>query len=267
MRSWINAVAMMLLLSAAVPSLGEEYSCRLCDKPIPSGKEIPRRTADDTLEHYRCIHCAITAQAAEGGAAEIATRSGVDGTPILIKIDADGWHVQPEGAVFLALPEEDGECMERHQAFVDRSEFDRYLDRKAGLPAAEAEAFSIDDLTELLVAGLPRDRASDNATVELLIVGMVSHLPFKQSVQPEIEQALEPVADRVVVRWVDATGPAGRAILESHGIEEHLPVVMWVDGERRFETDGVTIDLSGFPGERWSAERLLAILQGKIDAD
>ncbi len=248
-----------------LPSDGPRaHDCRLCEKPIPPGKEVPLLTSTGSVEFYRCIHCAMTAQAAAAGRSTIKARSLVSGTEILVEVNKGRWSVEPPTAVFLALPEEEGECMERHQAFVDASEYRHYLEQNSHLPAERAQAYTIDELSEILVAGLPRTGIPSDAEVELLVVGMITHLPFKQSVLPEIEAALSELGDSVDVRWVDANEPAGRAILQSHGITEHLPVVMFVDGQTRFDADGRSVILSGFPGANWSREELAGVLERAV---
>jgi hypothetical protein len=238
-----------------------ERSCALCEKPIAPGEEVFLDTDEAGSTAYRCVHCALTAQAATEQPSSIRTRSPLSDAPITIRHDLDGWSVTPASTVFLSLPEEGGECMDRHRAFSGPDEYEHYLEAHPELSADTAVPYRIEQIAELLAAGLPPDGIRPDAPVQLLVVGMVSHLPFRESVLPAIEGALADVGDRVGARFVDATRPEGRALLSVYGIDEHLPVVMFLDGSSRAEVDGTPIDLRGFPGSSWTREGLAAVLR------
>ena len=238
-----------------------EAQCALCEKPIPAGTEVVLVTAAGESTPYRCIHCALTAQAATPPPSTVRTHSPLSATEITIRRGEDVWTVSPATAVFLSLAEEGGECMDRHRAFPDRGEFERYLDTHPEFPRASAVPYTIDRLAELLASGLPSGGIRPDAPVQLLVVGMVTHLPFKEHVLPAIEGALADAGDRIGARFVDATRPEGKAILAAHGIHEHLPVVMFLNGSSRASVQGRDIDLRGFPGTNWSREDLAILLR------
>jgi len=238
--------------------------CALCEKPIPAGREVLLVAANAKPQPYRCIHCALTAQAAAAPPSTVTVRSPVSNTEITIRRGEGGWSVTPSTAVFLSLPEESGECMDRHRAFSDREEYQHYLIAHPELPTAQAVPYTIDRLADLLAFGLPPNGIRPDAPVQLLVVGMVTHLPFKESVLPAIEGALEDVGAQVGARFVDATRPEGKAILSAHGIHEHLPVVMFLNGTSRGRVQGREVDLRGFPGTNWSREDLAAMLQQEV---
>lgn len=138
--------------AAAAPS---EVLCPLCEKPIPPGHEVLLFAAGTAPVPYRCIHCALTVQAAATPPNTVRALSSLSNTEITIRREPDGWTVMPSTAVFLILPEEGGECMDRHRVFADRDEYDRYLTAHPELPAATAVPFTIHQLARLLAAGLP----------------------------------------------------------------------------------------------------------------
>jgi len=129
-------------VAAPEPQVGA--LCKLCAKPIPAGKEVFLVTKNAAPEPYRCVHCALTAQAAAPPPSVIRVRSPLTDTEITIRRDAEGWSVTPPTAVFLSLPEADGECMDRHRAFPDRDEYQRYLAAHPELPSADAVPYTID---------------------------------------------------------------------------------------------------------------------------
>lgn len=235
--------------------------CALCRKPIPPGEEAVLVSADGKSEAFRCVHCALTAQAATPPPSRIHVRSPLSRTEITIERSSTGWRVSPSAAVFLSLPEKGGECMERHRAFPDREEYAKYLAAHPELPRDEAIPYTIGDLARLLMAGLPANGVRPDAPVQLLVVGMLTHLPFKEGVLPAIEGALDDAGSRVGARFVDATRPEGKAILAAHGIHEHLPVVMFLEGSSRATLAGRDVDLRGFPGSTWTREDLAALLR------
>lgn len=76
-----------------------------------------------------------------------------------------------------------------------------------------------------------------------------------------IEGALSDAGNSVGARFVDASRPEGKAILSAHGIHQHLPVVMFLDGSSRLDWEGRNVELRGFPGKGWSREALAAVLR------
>ncbi|RMG07671.1 MAG: hypothetical protein D6731_23295 [Planctomycetota bacterium] len=248
-------------------AVGSEALCALCEKPIPAGKEVLLVAANGESQPYRCVHCALTAQAATSPPSTVTLRSPLSNTEITIRRGKNGWSVAPSTAVFLSLPEAGGECVDRHRAFPDRDEYRRYLSAHPELPTAKAVPYSIDRIAELLAAGLPATGIRPNAPVQLLVVGMLTHLPFKESVQPVLEEALKAAGPRVGARFVDATRPEGRALLSAHGIRAHLPVVLFLHGSSRVRVEGREVDFRGFPGGSWTREDLVAALRQAAGAE
>ncbi|HED64518.1 MAG TPA: hypothetical protein ENJ09_03075 [Planctomycetes bacterium] len=244
-------------------------TCALCDKPIPDGKAVTL-VLGDTTSFYRCPHCALTAQAGLRERSVLHARSGVDGREIEVTHDGAAWEVEPRTAVFLSLPETAGECLQRHKAFTDEDEYERYLSDHPEFGALGPKPYTIDEIARVLAAGLPEDGSTRVAAApdapHVLVVGMVTHLPFKTDVLPAIEEATAPLAGRIHLQFVDATGAPGKAILGAHGIHEHLPVVIFVDDRSQFEVAGHSVDFRGFPGEEsWTAADLSAVLHAELE--
>ena len=239
----------------------EVQLCSLCNKPIRPGEEVVLVDGNGNRSAFRCVHCALTAQAAAAPPSAIATHSPLSKTAVTIRRDTEGWSITPVSAVILSLPEEAGECVDRHRVFPDRNEFQRYMDAHPELPRDDAVPYTIDRLAHLLATGLPQDGIRPHAPVQLLVVGMLTHLPFKEDVLPVIEAALEDVGDTAGARFVDATRPEGKAILSAHGIHEHSPVFMFLNDDTHVTLASRTIDLRGFPGKTWTHKDLVAALR------
>jgi len=241
-------------------ALAEGHTCNLCEKPIPPGKEVTLITAQGDRRYFRCAHCGLTAQASAGADSVLEIASGQSGAVVRVRKSASGWSAEPASAVFMSLPEEGGECMARHQAFPDQAEFERYLGHHPDLARHSPKAYTIAELSEILSGGLPADHKNPDSPVQLLVVGRITHLPFKQEVLPEIEKALESAGSSIGIRYVDASTPVGTALLEARGITEHLPVAMFLNGRRVFEVEGRTVDLKGFPGGTWTGADLALLV-------
>lgn len=135
----------------------------MCEKGIAPGESVRLRVGNDTTaiaaaatQHFRCINCALTTATNSSGAIEIATAAPESGTSITLRRTPAGqWSTTPANAVFLSLPEADGECIDRHRVFPNTSEFDAWLAAHPDLPAADATPFKIGELPKLLDAGKP----------------------------------------------------------------------------------------------------------------
>ncbi len=245
----------------------EARVCALCKKPIPAGHEVTLQQEGVTT-FYRCPHCALTAQASLPGRSVLHAESAVNGSAIQVVHDGDTWNVEPVSAVFLSLPEAAGECLERHKAFTDEEEFTAYLGEHPRFQELHPRPYGIEEVASILAAGLPRDDVSADlppTAPHVLVVGMLTHLPFKTDVLPAIEAAIDPLRSQLHVQFVDASTAPGKAILAAHGIHEHLPVVIFVNDRQDFERDGRTIRFRGFPGaDSWSSSDLESALHAAL---
>jgi hypothetical protein len=150
-------------VSASVPTSDWDpsisYECGMCEKAIDPGQSVRLRVDAAPTQHFRCINCALTTATNSAGAIEIATAAPESGTHITLRRSARGaWSTTPANAVFLSLPEADGECIDRHRVFPNTTEFDAWLSAHPALPADEATPFRIGELPTLLNAGLPEGK-------------------------------------------------------------------------------------------------------------
>ncbi|MHC4844712.1 MAG: hypothetical protein ACYTCU_00980 [Planctomycetota bacterium] len=129
--------------------------CDLCKKVIPEGKGVAATVGDEDRD-YRCIHCALTDIQDDPADVEIRATTPVDGADIRLTRAAGAWSSSPEATVFLILPERADECLDLHQPFADKDEFDRYLAAHPEVAAEGPVAYTIAQYEEIVVAGMPR---------------------------------------------------------------------------------------------------------------
>jgi hypothetical protein len=130
-------------------------ACTVCAKPIPVGKGVSASVGDERRV-YRCIHCALTDVRDAPAAVTIEARTPLDGLPVRLTRRAGEWASDPPSTVFLILPERADECLDVHQPFRTRDEFDRYLAAHPELAPERPSPFTIGQYEELLRAGRPR---------------------------------------------------------------------------------------------------------------
>jgi len=239
-------------------------NCPLCQKPIPRGHEVWLAREGSKPVAYRCVHCALTVQAASLEPSTIITSSPISGSKVTIQRTVAGFTIEPATAVFLSVPEEGGECMNRHKVFKNAGEYQQYLEQHPDLPRAKAHPYTINDLAAILAQGLPASGIRPQAPVQLLVVGMLNHLPFKEEVLPAIKGALGDAGREAGARFVDALAPQGKALLQAHGIHQHLPVIMFLKGQSHFLLGKQSVDLRGFPGRSWTRAKLALLLRRAI---
>ena len=68
----------------------------------------------------------------------------------MLRRKASAWSAEPSTAVFMILPEEGGECLDRHQSFADEAELRR------SVAGRDVKAYTIGQVAEMLAAGRPK---------------------------------------------------------------------------------------------------------------
>jgi hypothetical protein len=143
-----------LVLSVVVYAASQD-ACALCGKEIPEGAGVTTKVGD-TVKTYRCIHCALTAIRSEKQIVTISAKTPLDHKTIVLTRKAGVWSQQPKGTVFLILPEKADECIDLHQPFASKAEFERYLKLNPEIAKQKPKAYTIAQYQEILEAGKPK---------------------------------------------------------------------------------------------------------------
>jgi hypothetical protein len=81
--------------------------------------------------------------------------------------------------------------------------------------------------------------------VQVEIISL-DHAPIRPAVQEAIDVTTE-YGDKVTVQSYNFDTPEGAAFAEEHGLTEHTPIAIFVNGEMEFEVNGRTIKFYSFP--------------------
>jgi hypothetical protein len=130
-------------------------TCSLCQKPIPAGTGVAA-TVGGEARSYRCIHCALTGVAGETRDVALTGRTPLAHRDVRLTRHQGAWVSDPPETVFLILPERADECLDVHQPFASRGEFDRYLAANPQIASQNPQAFTIGQYAEMLAAGRPQ---------------------------------------------------------------------------------------------------------------
>ena len=84
-----------------------------------------------------------------------------------------------------------------------------------------------------------------NGPVQVEIISL-DHAPIRSAMQEAIDVAAE-YGDKVMVQSYNFDTPEGAAFAEAHGLMEHTPIAIFVNGEMEFEVDGRTVIFHSFP--------------------
>ena len=108
--------------------------------------------------------------------------------------------------------------------------------------------------------------------VQVEIISL-DHAPIRPVVQEVLEVAAE-YGDKVTVQSYNFDTPEGVAFAEEHGLTEHTPIAVFVNGEMESEINGRPIKFYSFPqGEGtgmvaegvWTMDDLRAVLDQKTN--
>ena len=74
----------------------------------------------------------------------------------------------------------------------------------------------------------------------------LDHAPIRPAVQEAMDVAAE-YGDKMTVKSYKFDTPEGAAFAEEHGLTEHTPIAIFVNGEIEFEVNGRTVKFYSFP--------------------
>ncbi len=130
-------------------------SCETCLKPLVGNREVVLEEAGaGPKHHFRCIHCALVG-ANDWFTSDVTlyARSSSRGDPVEWRRRDGKWRVSPASTQVLAVPETDGECLDKHLVFADGAELRAYGKQHA--LASGHPAIAATDVVSILSAGKP----------------------------------------------------------------------------------------------------------------
>ena len=94
----------------------------------------------------------------------------------------------------------------------------------------------------LVLAACGGGQADGPVQVEII---SLDHAPIRPTVQEALDVAAE--YDEVTVQSYNFDTPEGAAFAEAHGLTEHTPIAIFLNGETEFEVNGRTVKFHSFP--------------------
>jgi hypothetical protein len=106
--------------------------------------------------------------------------------------------------------------------------------------------------------------AASATQVEILYM---NHGPL-QSTLAQLKEALSQYGDQVSASWYDFESPEGEQFMAKKGIKQHVPLMIWINGNTFAQVGGNEVKFVGFPRGagpwlyqgKWSVEDLKAAL-------
>jgi hypothetical protein len=85
--------------------------------------------------------------------------------------------------------------------------------------------------------------AAKEVKVEVLYM---NHGPLQDSLE-QIKQIFSKYGDKINVSWYDFESKEGEQFMTKKGINQHVPLVIWLDGKYALPVNGKEIKFVGFP--------------------
>ena len=119
-------------------------------------------------------------------------------------------------------------------------------------------------VVSFLCAGLSAHAAAKPTRVEVLYM---NHGPL-QSTLRQIKEVFSGYGDKLLVSWYDFDSKEGEQFMAKKGINQHVPLIIWLDGIYSVKIGEREIKLTGFPSGsgpaffqgKWTLDDLKAVL-------
>ncbi|MDR2892529.1 MAG: hypothetical protein LBV80_05535 [Deltaproteobacteria bacterium] len=86
-------------------------------------------------------------------------------------------------------------------------------------------------------------QAAEPVTMEVLFM---NHGPLRSTIN-NIRTIAAKYEGKVTVEWYDFDSKEGVAFMDSKGITEHIPLIIWINGSPTHKIDGTDVTFRGFP--------------------
>ena len=85
--------------------------------------------------------------------------------------------------------------------------------------------------------------AAKEVKVEVLYM---NHGPLQSSLE-QIKQVFSKYGNKINVSWYDFESKEGEQFMAKKGVNQHVPLVIWMDGKFAIQVNGAEIKFVGFP--------------------
>jgi hypothetical protein len=86
-------------------------------------------------------------------------------------------------------------------------------------------------------------QAAEPIKVEVLFM---NHGPLRSTIR-NIQAIAAKYEGKVNVEWYDFESKEGAVFMDSKGINEHIPLIIWINGTPTHKIDGADVTFRGFP--------------------
>jgi len=86
-------------------------------------------------------------------------------------------------------------------------------------------------------------QAAEPAKVEVLFM---NHGPLRSTIN-NIRTVLAKYESKISAAWYDFDSREGEEFMKAKGIDEHVPLIIWINGSFRQTVDGTNVSFKGFP--------------------
>ena len=95
----------------------------------------------------------------------------------------------------------------------------------------------------------------------------MNHGPMQPTLR-ELQALFPEYGDKIMVSWHDFESDEGQRFKSKMGIDQHMPLVIWIDGQSELMNNGRKIKFEGFPTGsgpsfsqgKWKLEDLASVL-------
>jgi hypothetical protein len=74
----------------------------------------------------------------------------------------------------------------------------------------------------------------------------MNHGPLQDTING-IKKIFSQYKEKVSVSWYDFDSQEGEQFMAKKGVKQHIPLLIWMDNQVKFEVDGKEIVFAGFP--------------------
>jgi len=119
-------------------------------------------------------------------------------------------------------------------------------------------------LIATLLVCLIQAASAEQAKVDVVVVGMISHGPMQPTVNA-IKEVVAPYGDNVSLTLIDLNTAEGSAYAQDHGLSAHLNLL--INGDYKQNINGKEVEFQWFEGQQWTKADLNVAIQNALNGN